>query len=108
MKIDTPVATMGIRGTTPHVEIRDDGTVAFSTLIEDTKAIDKTLEKITAPIAAPVKKQRQTKAEEPAGQARASPASPAERPVKKAESKPETKLNGSYNINVIPKICRGC
>jgi hypothetical protein len=35
MKIDTPVATMGIRGTTPHVEVRDDGTVAFSTLIED-------------------------------------------------------------------------
>jgi len=35
MKIDTPLATMGIRGTTPHVEISDDGTVAFSTLIED-------------------------------------------------------------------------
>ena len=60
MKIDTPVATMGIRGTTPHVEIRDDGTVAFSTLIEDKKAIDKALEKITAPI-----KRRQTKAAEP-------------------------------------------
>ena len=38
MKIDTPVATMGIRGTTPHVEIRDDGTVRFSTLIEEGKA----------------------------------------------------------------------
>jgi hypothetical protein len=25
MKVDTPVATMGIRGTTPHVEILDDG-----------------------------------------------------------------------------------
>ena len=37
MKIDTPVATMGIRGTTPHVEISDDGTVSFSTLIEDPK-----------------------------------------------------------------------
>src|SRR5205823_12738548 len=37
MKIDTPVATMGIRGTTPHVEISDDGTVAFSTLIEGNK-----------------------------------------------------------------------
>src|SRR5260370_28602370 len=34
MKIDTPVATMGVRGTTPHVEISDDGTVKFSTLIE--------------------------------------------------------------------------
>jgi len=37
MKIDTPVATMGIRGTTPHVEISDDGTVRFSTLIEEGK-----------------------------------------------------------------------
>ena len=34
MKVDTPVATMGIRGTTPRVEIGDDGTVKFSTLIE--------------------------------------------------------------------------
>ncbi len=42
MKIETPVATMGIRGTTPHVEIRDDGTVSFSTLVEEgTKARDK-------------------------------------------------------------------
>ena len=38
MKIDTPVATMGIRGTTPHVEISDDGTVRFSTLIEEGKS----------------------------------------------------------------------
>ncbi|HXX06544.1 MAG TPA: FecR family protein [Pseudolabrys sp.] len=37
MKIDTPVATMGIRGTTPHVEISEDGTVRFSTLIEEGK-----------------------------------------------------------------------
>lgn len=37
MKVDTPVATMGIRGTTPHVEISDDGSVKFSTLIEDGK-----------------------------------------------------------------------
>jgi hypothetical protein len=37
MKIDTPVATMGIRGTTPHVEISDDGTVKFSTLTEEGK-----------------------------------------------------------------------
>ena len=38
MKIDTPVATMGIRGTTPHVEISDIGTVKFSTLIEEGKS----------------------------------------------------------------------
>jgi hypothetical protein len=35
MKIDTPVATMGIRGTTPHVEISDNGTVKFATLTEE-------------------------------------------------------------------------
>lgn len=35
MKVDTPVATLGIRGTTPHVEISDDGSVKFSTLIEE-------------------------------------------------------------------------
>src|SRR5262245_60609893 len=38
MKGDTPVATMGIRGTTPHVEIADDGTVKFATLIEEGKS----------------------------------------------------------------------
>ena len=37
MQIDTPVATMGIRGTTPHVEISENGTVRFSTLIEEGK-----------------------------------------------------------------------
>jgi hypothetical protein len=38
MKVDTPVATMGIRGTTPHIEIADDGGVRFSTLIEEGKS----------------------------------------------------------------------
>jgi len=37
MKVDTPVATLGIRGTTPRVEISDDGTVKFSTLVEEGK-----------------------------------------------------------------------
>jgi hypothetical protein len=45
MKIDTPVATMGIRGTTPHVEVSDDGTVKFTTLIEEGKSkVTKTLD----------------------------------------------------------------
>ncbi len=48
MKIDTPVATMGIRGTTPHVEIAADGSAKFSTLIEEGKA--KVLEKLAAPV----------------------------------------------------------
>ena len=37
MKINTPVATMGIRGTAPHVEVGEDGTVKFSTLVEENK-----------------------------------------------------------------------
>ena len=37
MKIDTAVATVGIRGTTPHIEIAEDGTVRFSTLVEEGK-----------------------------------------------------------------------
>jgi hypothetical protein len=49
MKIDTPVATMGIRGTTPHVEVSDDGTVKFSTLIEEGKS--KLMKKPGAPTA---------------------------------------------------------
>ena len=35
MKVSTPVATMGIRGTTPRVEIAEDGSFKFSTLIEE-------------------------------------------------------------------------
>jgi hypothetical protein len=34
MKVDTPLGTMGIRGTAPRVEISEDGTVKFSTLVE--------------------------------------------------------------------------
>ncbi len=34
MKVDTPMGTMGIRGTAPRVEILDDGSVKFSTLTE--------------------------------------------------------------------------
>src|ERR1700733_11550770 len=37
MKVDTPIGTMGIRGTAPRVEILDDGTVKFSTLVEQKK-----------------------------------------------------------------------
>ena len=35
MKVETPVGTMGIRGTAPRVEILNDGSVKFSTLIEE-------------------------------------------------------------------------
>jgi hypothetical protein len=55
MKIDTPVATMGIRGTTPHVEISDDGTVKFTTLIEEGKS------KVTKNLGAPAAQQPEQK-----------------------------------------------
>ena len=35
MQVKTPVGTMGIRGTTPRVEILDNGSVKFSTLVEE-------------------------------------------------------------------------
>ena len=35
MNVKTPVGTMGIRGTAPRVEILNDGSVKFSTLIEE-------------------------------------------------------------------------
>lgn len=40
MKVETPVGTMGIRGTAPHVEIMDDSTVKFTTLIEENKNVE--------------------------------------------------------------------
>jgi hypothetical protein len=49
MKVETPVATMGIRGTTPHVEILEDGTAKFSTLIEEGKS--QVVKKLGAPVA---------------------------------------------------------
>jgi hypothetical protein len=47
---------MGIRGTTPHIEISDDGTVRFSTLIEEGK--DSVMKRKAAPAAAPVRERR--------------------------------------------------
>ena len=70
MKIDTPVATMGIRGTTPHVEISDDGTVKISTLIEEGKS------KVTKNLGAPAAQRVEQK--------------PDQQPV---EQKPDRKTN---------------
>src|SRR5436190_16158906 len=85
MKIDTPVATMGIRGTTPHVEIGEDGTVRFSTLIEENKK--KVQERRSPP--AP---QRQANNGAPQGKA-------VPDPVGSAIDK---------SINVKLKTCNGC
>jgi hypothetical protein len=58
MKVDTPVATMGIRGTTPHIEISDDGSVKFSTLVEEGKS------KVAAGHAKPAARQIEQKADD--------------------------------------------
>jgi hypothetical protein len=80
MKIDTPVATMGIRGTTPHVEISDDGTVKFSTLIEENKG------SVTEKRGAIEENKRAA-------------------PVKR-QAKREAPENKNFDVNF--KICRGC
>jgi len=83
-KIDTPLATMGIRGTTPHVEISDDGTVAFSTLIEDHRP------------AGP--QRRASNDKNGAKQRQAKGPSPADQSLQEADRRLDAKLN----------ICRGC
>jgi hypothetical protein len=88
MKFDTPVATMGIRGTTPHVEISDDGTVRFSTLIEEKPT--------TAAAPGPTQQQRRAT---PARQRRAAA------PVTLSAEQTE-KYNRLLNYEF--KICRGC
>ncbi len=84
MKIDTPVATMGIRGTTPHVKISEDGTVEFSTLVEDYK--NRSKEKRVMPV-----RQRQ---------ARTAP------PPDVGPTDPGIKLEKRMDLNL--NICRGC
>lgn len=88
MKIDTPVATMGIRGTTPHVEISDDGTVSFSTLIEDPTLGVPQRRGSNDQKGAPATKQRQAKGTTPR----------AEQAAQKVDKRLDFKLN----------ICRGC
>src|SRR6516225_2315020 len=95
MKIDTPVATMGIRGTTPHVEISDDGTVKFSTLIEENKSrVEQNNSRAT-------KKRAdidQNKRVEPVKQRQAARAS--------SRQQAESNLDKNFDMNF--KICRGC
>jgi hypothetical protein len=87
MKIDTPVATMGIRGTTPHVEISDDGTVKFSNLIEENKAkVTEKLEQNKRGAAAPAK----------------------QRHAARSSSRQQAGSNLDRNFDVNFRICRGC
>jgi hypothetical protein len=92
MKIDTPVATMGIRGTTPHVEISDDGTVRFSNLIEENKA------KVTEKLEQKTEKLEQNRRGAPAKQRQAARSS--------SQQRAESNLDKNFDMNF--KICRGC
>ena len=80
MKVDTPVATMGIRGTTPHLEILGDGTFRFSTLIEEGKS--------------KVVRKPGTATEQ--------------QPEQRSRSKSNLKSNLDTDQNTNLKICRGC
>jgi hypothetical protein len=90
MKIDTPVATMGIRGTTPHVEILSDGTVKYYTLIEEQKG---TVNVTPRP---PV----QNKPLRPMRRAKA--------PTAPSDSSSEQKSAYNKLLNFDFRICRGC
>lgn len=92
MKVETPVATMGIRGTTPHVEISDDGSVRFSTLIEENKGgvTEKRGGIEENKGGAPVKRQAKRESSSRAVSAQ------------QAENKP----NRNFDVNL--RICRGC
>jgi len=84
MKVDTPVGTMGIRGTAPHVEILGDGTVRFSTLIEENKSA------IQPPVTAPAIVGPRRRAQTPVA------------PETPAEKQADRELNKKI------KICQGC
>ncbi len=58
MKVSTPVGTMGIRGTTPRVEISEDGAVKFSTLVEEKKVAGSVAPSGTQQNSRPVRQKR--------------------------------------------------
>ena len=92
MKLDTPVATMGIRGTTPHVEIRDDGTVSFATLIEEDKTAQQPAQRSGS----------QDPGRTPPAQQRASSRSGAP----ELNAGEAARYNKLFNMDM--RICRGC
>jgi len=90
MKFDTPVATMGIRGTTPNVDIADDGSVKFSTLVEGKRDVAATNSRVNQRnLRLNPTRQRQGRDQVPAMSA---------------------EQTASYNklFSLDPKICRGC
>jgi hypothetical protein len=97
MKIDTPIATMGIRGTTPHVEISDDGTVKLSTLIEEKK--NRVQENKNGVI------EKRTDID---GNKRATKQRQATRASSRTASARQAESNSEKNFDINLKICRGC
>jgi hypothetical protein len=104
MKVDTPVATMGIRGTAPHVEISEDGTVHFATLVEEGLS--------RAP---PQERKPGTPAQENKRAAPAQPnksGAPAEQRQRQAKNAPSTAIDqamADQNSKLKSlNICRGC
>jgi hypothetical protein len=101
MKVDTPVATMGIRGTAPHVEIAQDGTVHFSTLVEEDKDKTPGQDKKSSP---------SERSKAPAQQNR--PGTPSDQRQRQAKNVPSTATDlAMQDQNKKLKnlsICRGC
>jgi hypothetical protein len=78
---------MGIRGTTPHVQILNDGSVKFSTLVEEKKSVAS---------ASPGNQQLKTRS---AGQRRIQ---------KAATMSPEQATTYDKVLHIDYKICRHC
>jgi hypothetical protein len=97
MKVDTPVATMGIRGTAPHVEISEDGTVHFATLVEEGASQVPGQEKKGKPAQ---KTQAPAQPEKPGA-----PADPRQRQAKTATDQAVQDQNKKLKSL---SICRGC
>src|ERR1700737_4897358 len=103
MEVDTPVATMGIRGTAPHVEISEDGTVHFATLVEEGASKTSPQQNKPGPPgqekrAAPV---QQNKGGTPADQRQAQPKAAQSTGAEQAMAEQNRKLKSL-------SICRGC
>ena len=87
MRVETPVGTMGIRGTTPHVQVFGDGSVKFSTLVEEKKSVTP-----ASPSNPPLKIR-------PAGPRRVQ---------KAATMSPDQTTIYNKVLNIDYKICRNC
>jgi hypothetical protein len=99
MKVDTPVATMGIRGTAPHVEISEDGSVHFATLVEEGLSREP-----TQPPGTPA---QQNKRAAPAPQNKSTPAG--QRQAKSVPSAGTDQALAEQNKKLKSiNICRGC